>query len=175
MQSDNIHGELSAGIRMQGSLNNNTARMSGSLHEGFGGTTNYNELENKPSINGVTLEGELSLNDLGILQPVNYSINEQNTHVKWIDGKDIYIKSYPVSITSVNVQIPLNVTVDTIVKLYSSIKKLTGGTYISVDNMYYDGSDWLNVNIYDDKIRILSTSWFNDTSGYVTIYYTKGD
>ena len=173
MQSDNIHGELSAGASLQGSLNNNTTRMSGALHEGFGGTSDYTELENKPSINGVTLEGDLSLNDLGILQPVNYSMTEQNTHVKWIDGKDIYIKSYSVSITSENVQIPLNVTVDTIVKLHSSIKKLTGDTYISADNIYYDGSDWINVHIYGDKIRILSTSWFNGASGYVTVYYTK--
>lgn len=30
------------------------------------GTTDYNDLENKPSINGVTLEGKLSLADLGI-------------------------------------------------------------------------------------------------------------
>ena len=32
------------------------------------GTNNYNNLINKPSINGVTLEGELSLEDLGISQ-----------------------------------------------------------------------------------------------------------
>lgn len=39
-----------------------------------GGTTNYNELTNKPQINSVTLTGNLSLSDLGI-QPV---INADN-------------------------------------------------------------------------------------------------
>lgn len=30
------------------------------------GTSNYNDLSNKPKINGVELRGELSLDDLGI-------------------------------------------------------------------------------------------------------------
>lgn len=38
-----------------------------------GGTTDYNDLENKPSINGVTLEGDLSLEDLGISQVTMYA------------------------------------------------------------------------------------------------------
>ena len=33
---------------------------------GTGGTTNYNDLENKPKIAGVTLSGNKSLSDLGI-------------------------------------------------------------------------------------------------------------
>ena len=34
-----------------------------------GGTSNYNDLENKPKINNVVLEGNLTLNDLGIIIP----------------------------------------------------------------------------------------------------------
>lgn len=37
---------------------------------GGGGTDNYNDLLNKPKINNVTLSGELSLSDLGIVNPV---------------------------------------------------------------------------------------------------------
>ena len=33
---------------------------------GGGGTTNYNELSNKPSINGVTLSGNKTLSELGV-------------------------------------------------------------------------------------------------------------
>ena len=33
------------------------------------GTTDYNNLENKPSINGTTLEGSISLNDIGVVSP----------------------------------------------------------------------------------------------------------
>lgn len=45
------------------------ARSKGS---GSGGTTNYNQLTNKPSINNVQLSGNKSLADLGAIQtPVN--------------------------------------------------------------------------------------------------------
>ena len=33
--------------------------------QGGGGTTDYNALENKPSINGTTLQGDLTLEDIG--------------------------------------------------------------------------------------------------------------
>lgn len=36
---------------------------------GSGGTTNYTSLTNKPKINGVTLEGNKSLEDIGIDTP----------------------------------------------------------------------------------------------------------
>ncbi len=175
---DSLRGSLTPHATMRGVLGGRE-QLNGLLREGGGGTTNYEELENLPSFNGTTVEGDHDGHYYGLAElsdipaVVDYSINEVDTGVKWIDDKDIYMKTYPVSVTSGNVQIPLNVTVDTIVKLDSSIKKLTGGTYISCDNMYYDGGDWLNVHIYDDKIRILSSSWFNGASGYVTVYYTK--
>lgn len=37
---------------------------------GGGGTTNYNLLQNKPSINGVTLQGNLTAEDLEIDKPL---------------------------------------------------------------------------------------------------------
>ena len=39
---------------------------------GGGGSTNYNDLSNKPSINNVTLQGNKTLNDLGIQPSGNY-------------------------------------------------------------------------------------------------------
>lgn len=68
-----------------------SGRLSGALSVG-GGTTDYNELENKPSINGIELSGNMNL-----WPPKNFSETEQNTRVKWIDGKDIYcnvLKTY---------------------------------------------------------------------------------
>ena len=174
---DSLRGSLTPHATMRGVLGGRE-QLNGLLREG-GGTTNYEELENLPAINGVELIGDQTAHDLGLAElsdipeVVNYSTNEVNTGVKWIDDKNIYMKTYPASVTSGNVQIPLNVAVDTIVKLHSTIKKLSGGLYISCDNIYYDGGDWLSVHIYGDKIRILSTSWFNGASGYVTIYYTK--
>ena len=40
---------------------------------GGGGTTNYNELNNKPQINGTTLTGNKSASDLGLLGSVEVS------------------------------------------------------------------------------------------------------
>ena len=43
---------------------------------GGGGTSNYNSLSNKPVINGVTLTGNLSLEDLGIEEISNTEIEQ---------------------------------------------------------------------------------------------------
>ena len=43
---------------------------------GTGGTTNYNSLTNKPSINGVTLTGALTLQHLGIAEISNSEIEQ---------------------------------------------------------------------------------------------------
>lgn len=49
----------------------------GTLHSSGGsstpGTVNYNELENKPSIGGITLQGDKSLSELGIQTEGNYA------------------------------------------------------------------------------------------------------
>lgn len=65
--------------------------MSGEMYRGVG-TTNYNDLENKPTYNGHIIEGDLSSDSLGIWQPKDFSIEEQNTGVKWINGKPLYRK-----------------------------------------------------------------------------------
>lgn len=69
---------------------------------GTGGTTNYNQLTNRPQINGNTLEGNLTPEDLG-LQPGNLvvtltqsgeSITADKSYAdinqSYTDGKDIY-------------------------------------------------------------------------------------
>ena len=48
------------------SLNSTTGQLTAT---GTGGTTDYTELENKPTINNVTVTGDLSLSDLGINIP----------------------------------------------------------------------------------------------------------
>ena len=42
---------------------------------GGGGTTDYNDLENKPSINGVTIQGALTAEDLGLARAHETSID----------------------------------------------------------------------------------------------------
>lgn len=66
------------------------SRLSGGLSVG-GGTTNYEELENKPTYNGHVIEGNLTSESLGIWQPFDFVANtEINTGLKWIDNKPIY-------------------------------------------------------------------------------------
>ena len=48
---------------------------------GSGGTSNYNDLSNKPKINNVELSGNKSLNDLGIQPKGNYLISETDPTV----------------------------------------------------------------------------------------------
>lgn len=91
---------------------------------GGGGTTDYNDLTNKPKINGVGLIDNLTSNDLRLQDEINfsgissqyldgegnfttpptgvidYSTSEQATGKKWIDGKDIYIKTIEPNITT---------------------------------------------------------------------------
>jgi hypothetical protein len=51
---------------------------------GGGGTTDYNALDNKPSINGTTLQGDLTLEDIGAAS--NGSKNTYNA-----DGENVTI------------------------------------------------------------------------------------
>lgn len=60
---------------------------------GSGGTSNYNDLSNKPKINNVELNGNKSLNDLGIQPAGNYLISET----------DPTVPSYVKNITQTNI------------------------------------------------------------------------
>ena len=57
------------------------------------GTSNYNDLSNKPKINNVELSGNKSLNDLGIQPKGNYLISET----------DPTVPSYVKNITQTNI------------------------------------------------------------------------
>ena len=52
----------------------------GNLGNAGSGTNNYNDLVNKPSINGVTLAGNKSLSDLGINIPTKVSQLQNDSH-----------------------------------------------------------------------------------------------
>lgn len=58
----------------------NGAGLVGNLGDTGSGTDNYNDLVNKPSINGVTLAGNKSLSDLGINIPTKVSQLQNDSH-----------------------------------------------------------------------------------------------
>lgn len=93
---------ISGSIKSRGVIKGNitsSGGVSGGLTAGVGGTSDYNDLDNKPSINGIVLEGDKTSHELDIptfndITPiVGYSTQELNTFTKWIDGKDIWRKT----------------------------------------------------------------------------------
>ena len=48
---------------------------------GGGGTTDYNALSNKPSINGVELEGNMGSEDIGVEPDMNYYYDPESESI----------------------------------------------------------------------------------------------
>lgn len=72
-----------------------TIDQDGTIHSlggggGTGGTTNYNDLANKPQINDVEIKGNLSLEELGLMS----SIDTENALNKKANSSDVYNKEH---------------------------------------------------------------------------------
>lgn len=173
-----LRGSLTPHATMRGMLGGRE-QLRGGLGNG-GGTTDYEELENKPAINGVELIGDQSGHDLGLAlltdipQTIDYSTAEQNTGIKWIDGKDIYCRTFTDTFTTGNL------IITTITPSLSNIIKAEGFIYYQPNNQwlaipYGEGSDCVAVLSKNDDIIIYSTNSMSSYSKYIlTVYYTKG-
>lgn len=75
-----IEGTINTKGNLEGKVSNGVVYI--------GGTNNYNELENKPTINDIELLGNLTTEDLGILEDVKNYIEENKEELKGADGKD---------------------------------------------------------------------------------------
>lgn len=78
MQRDSISGSLSTAERLRGLLTSG------------GGVDSYNELEDLPSINGITLIGNKTTQELGIQTTVNVEYNTPFDTGKRINNKIVY-------------------------------------------------------------------------------------
>lgn len=58
------------------------------IQTGGSGTNNYNHLSNKPSINGVVLTGNKTLEELGVTEDVYKFIEAHKEELKGKDGND---------------------------------------------------------------------------------------
>ena len=103
---------------------------------------------------------------------VDYSTDEQDTGLKWVDDKPVYQKTIALS--------GISITTET----FNDVATLTGiDNLISIEAIGYESttgvmfpdyrSRW---RIYGDKLQLFSTSsaW-SFTGGYVTVKYTKVD
>lgn len=104
---------------------------------GTGGTDDYTELENKPSINNVTLQGSLTLEQLGIQAVGDYVTNEELT---------TELGGY-VSTTSLNDTLNNYVTTNTEQDI-SGKKNFTNGASLSFTSKL-TADDGVGVNEYD--------------------------
>ena len=161
--------------------------------QGGGGSSDYSDLSNKPSINGVTLSGnkttgdlEISYNDLDdkptIPSVINYSETEQDTGLTWIDGNKLYQKTVTDQFGTVtdgtwstlNIQdsIPSNASKAFIINAALLNNTSVGGVPIP----YYkdDGTRGIKAYISNGTVRV-TTNWsqYSNSKVYITIQYTK--
>lgn len=182
MPNGNINGNL-----------NGHGHLSGVLTIGAGGTSDYEMLENKPQINGHELIDNQTAHELGLASmqdvsdidsdiallsqklPKNYSTDEQNTGVKWIDGKYIYQKSmYVLNRTGAfNIE-PVPQNFDKLIKFEISIR------YVNYDN------EWITSGVYSNdyftKPYVYNGHFYVECSPnneprdiYLTAFYTKNE
>ena len=116
-------------------------------------TQSYTELTNKPKINNVVLDGEKSLNDLGIQAQGNYATKEElPTKISQLENDSNFISEIPVASTStlggIKVGDNLEITADGVLNALGGgsgafpIIDATGEVEIDLDN-YLDDGTWI--------------------------------
>lgn len=168
-----------------------SGRMTATLTVPQAGTKNYDDLINKPSINNVTLEGNLNTEDLNIsyddlndlptipepYTPISYSTTEQDTGTKWIDGKPIYQKTINIG------NLPNNQSksvahgisnLDVIINMYG-VSKNSSNSYIPlpfINTVTISSGCQLEANATNIMVRT-ATNLSSYSITYVTLFYTK--
>lgn len=114
---------------------------------------------------------------------INYSLQEQNTGLKWIDGKDIYQKTiYFNALGGANVQVTRDISdlnASTIVKAEGIVID-PYGNYLILPNTEIGSSTQYNIYMAisvksTEKVVRISVGSYGrtDNQAYVTIQYTK--
>lgn len=107
---------------------------------------------------------------------VDYSTTEQDTGLKWIDGKRIYQKSYHITESTEKAEGEYDISndnADMVIRCYGVIKVGTWG-----DNKWYtvprigDNFYFTSISASSTAITIVAKQ-YNFTEAYVTLKYTK--
>lgn len=178
---DALRGSLTPHATIRGVLGSQQ-RIIGNMREG-GGTSNYEELENLPAINGVELIGDQSAHDLGLalltdLPNINYSTTPINTHIKWIDNRDVWQVVIPFNTMYNNMELLIPKPADSNINEVISIIGMAGGTDDYVATVPYYSNNNYNIRTYYYKVN--ESIYFETTSeqsqyyydGYVIVKYT---
>lgn len=161
-----------------------------------GGTTNYNDLENKPSINNVELVGNKTNADLGIFSKVDYTYNEENMSLKLLgsegagkelteehktglllQGKPVYEITYIGTSGAANANkqlIDLNkLSVETLVSAQGFLS-VNGIMSANAIPFYYSTTYWMALSASNGWLcEQHSASPYNNVPIIVTLRYTK--
>lgn len=138
------------------------------------GITDYNEAANLPQINGVTLTGNKTSEELGLLSGLyfDYSTSEMSTGAKWINDKPIYKKTVDLGAlpnnTTKSVAHGLGNNIDRVIKIEGYSYSSSFGTSLFIPDSSFD-IDVAGVNIEISTSQDLSM--YEET--YATIYYTR--
>ena len=118
---------------------------------GSGGTSDYSELTNKPSINGVTLNGNKTSADLGISADVHYIDVNDATHPFIFSEHELGVYFFPNDIDTLYFK-------GTSENTETSSKNYLRGTYLIYTKKYSNASNY-------DVIATTSYSRFYGSSG----------
>lgn len=140
-----------------------------------GGSPYVLPIASAETLGGVKVGAGLSIAS-GVLsvdqQTVDYSTNEQNTGLKWIDGKDIYSKTVDCGTLPDNTSklVAAGLSNVTVIKIEGVA---IGGSsiplpHISTNSVYIEISYEAS-----NEVFIRTNGFFSTMHGYVTLYYTK--
>lgn len=153
----------------------------------FSGETNLsyeeipNELPEDPATDGTkvltatTTSGETVLSwEDPASGGVNYSTTEQNTGLKWIDGKNIYQKTIDCGTLPNNSSITVNTpTIDTLVDIKGLIISTIEPTSQRIIPFVGGGTNDIRVDMTDGVVAIKTFSDWTLYTAYLTLWYTK--
>lgn len=107
---------------------------------------------------------------------VDYSTTEQNTGLKWIDGKPIYQKTYYITESTEKEESDYDISndnVDTIVECGGIVKSgAWGGSKVFTAPRIGDSTYFISVSASSTAFTIKSKT-YKYTEGCITIKYTK--
>ena len=106
---------------------------------------------------------------------IDYSTNEQDTGIKWIDGSKIYQKTIKIDnfgrATTTNVAHNIN-NLGYVVNISGSMVSSNPSVYDQV-GLFNGNSDGIRIQVNSTNILIKAMDDWSDRSGYITIQYTK--
>lgn len=139
---------------------------------GGGGSITIDPAPTQGSSNAVSSGGVYTALQ-NVPQPIDYSTTEQDTGIKWIDGKPVYQKVYyKTSIGTFPNEKPANV--DTVISMQGVLRYVIGSTDIITPVYATTSSDYYGFYFSNDDLVLRSpTQGMTDIKATIIMQYTK--